>query len=191
MLPSQGERGLALKSLQEEAEDDDGGAPEDTGAPEDSGISANTPYTDEDFFMVMYMCEGISWSCTCGRAKPGRFGSLAFAMKNRHFGGENSRILAGKARKCGRFWVLACVQNPSKQSIWRQCPPSAGKQNTKKMPNRPVFAHVHGPAAARSAPDLEIWGACDLSFRDKLYTPPPLPISGHEALLGWRGGGMF
>ena len=35
------------------------------------------------------------------RAKPGRFGSLAFAMKNRHFGGERSWILAGKARKCG------------------------------------------------------------------------------------------
>ena len=44
--------------------------------------------------------------CTGRRAKPGRFGSLAFAMKNRHFGGECSWILAGKARKCGRFWCL-------------------------------------------------------------------------------------
>ena len=34
---------------------------------------------------------------TGGRAKPGQFGSLVFAM--RHFGGESSRILAGKARK--------------------------------------------------------------------------------------------
>ena len=53
------------------------------------------------------------------RAKPGRFGSLAFAMKNRHIGGQCSCILAGKARKCGKFWVFACVPNPGKQSIWR------------------------------------------------------------------------
>ena len=79
----------------------------------------------------------------CRRANPGRFGSLAFAMKNRHFGGECSWTLAGKARKCGKFWVLACVLNPGKQSIWRQCPLSAGKQSTEKIPNRPVFAHVH------------------------------------------------
>ena len=65
-------------------------------------------------------------------------------MKNRHFGGESSRILAGKARKCGRFWVFACVPNPCKQSIWRQCPPGARKQSTNKLPNRPSFAHVHG-----------------------------------------------
>ena len=70
--------------------------------------------------------------CTGGRAKPGRFGSLVFAMKNRHFGGECSWILAGKARKCGRFWVFGCVPSPGKQSIWRQCPPSARKQSTKK-----------------------------------------------------------
>ena len=74
-----------------------------------------------------------------GRAKPGRFGSFSFAMKNRHFGGACSWILAGKARKCGRFWVFACVPNPGKQSIWRQCPPSARKQSTKKLPNRPGF----------------------------------------------------
>ena len=78
------------------------------------------------------------------RAKTGLFffGSLAFAMKNRHFGGECSWILAGKARKCGRFWVLECVPNPGKQSIWRQCPPSARKQSTKKLPNRPGFTHA-------------------------------------------------
>ena len=81
------------------------------------------------------------------RAKPGRFGSLAFAMKNRHFGGECSWIPAKKARKCGRFWVFACVPNPGRQSIWRQCPPSARKQSTKKLPNRPGFAHVHPPLA--------------------------------------------
>ena len=58
------------------------------------------------------------------RAKPGRSGSLASAIKNRHFGGERSWILAVKARKCGKFWVFAaCVPNPGKQSIWRQHPP--------------------------------------------------------------------
>ena len=72
----------------------------------------------------------------------GRFGSLAFAMKNRHFGGECSWILAGKARKCGRFWVFARAPNPGKQSIWRQCPPCARKESTKKLPNRPGFTHV-------------------------------------------------
>ena len=46
---------------------------------------------------------------------------------------------------CCRFWVFACVPNPGKQSIWRQCPPSARKQSTKKLPNRPGFAHVQGP----------------------------------------------
>ena len=81
-----------------------------------------------------------------GRAKPGRFGSFAFAMKNRHFGGECSWILAGKARKCGRFWVFGCVPNPGKQSIWRQCPPSARKQSTKKLPNRPGFTPVQVPS---------------------------------------------
>ena len=47
-------------------------------------------------------------------AKPGRFGSLAFAMKNRHFRGECSWILEGKARKRGKFWVFACVPNTGK-----------------------------------------------------------------------------
>ena len=32
-----------------------------------------------------------------------------------------------------------------KQSIWRQCPPSARKQSTKKLPNRPGFTHVQKP----------------------------------------------
>ena len=63
-------------------------------------------------------------------------------MKNRHFGGGGSGILAGKARKCGKFWVFACDPNPGKQSIWRQCPPSARKQSTKRLPNRPGFTHV-------------------------------------------------
>ena len=80
----------------------------------------------------------------CRRAKPGRFGSFAFAMKHRHF----SWILAGKARKCGRFWVFVCVcvsqTKPGKQSIWRQCPPSARKQSTKRMPNGPVLPMCWG-----------------------------------------------
>ena len=76
---------------------------------------------------------------------PARFGSLAFAIKNRHFRGECSRILARTARKYSKFWVFACVPNPGKQSIWRQCPPSSGKQSTNKLPNRPVFTHVHPP----------------------------------------------
>ena len=83
----------------------------------------------EDF----YLCAGR-------RAKPGRFGNLAFAMKKGNLGGQCSWIRAGKARKCGLFWVFACVPNPGKQSIWRQCPPSAGKQSTEKMRNRPVFS---------------------------------------------------
>ena len=66
------------------------------------------------------------------RAKAGRFGSLAFTIENRHFGGECSCILAGKARKCDRFWMFARVPNPGKQSIWRQFPPSARQQSTKK-----------------------------------------------------------
>ena len=73
-----------------------------------------------------------AWERGASRAKPGRFGSFAFAMKNRHFGGECSWVLAGKARRCGKFWVFACVPNPGKQSIWRQCPPSARKESTKK-----------------------------------------------------------
>ena len=68
-------------------------------------------------------------------AKLGRFGSFAFAMKNRHFG-------SWRARKRGKFWVFACVPNPGKQSIWWQCPPSARKQSTNKLQNRPGFTHV-------------------------------------------------
>ena len=78
----------------------------------------------------------------CRRAKPGRFGSLAFAMKNRHFGGECSWMRAGEARKCVKFWVFACVPNPGKQSIWRQCSPNAWKQSTKNLPNRPGFTQA-------------------------------------------------
>ena len=98
------------------------------------------------------LCSLFSPVCRCAgrRAKPGRFGSLAFAMKNRHFGGECSWVLAGKARKCGKFWVFACVPNPGKQSIWRQCPPSARKDSTKKLPNRPVFTHVQAYSGALS-----------------------------------------
>ena len=32
-------------------------------------------------------------------------------------GGQSSRALAGKARKCGRLSVFACVPNPDKQSM--------------------------------------------------------------------------
>ena len=38
--------------------------------------------------------------------------------------------------------MFACVPNPGKQSIWRQCPPSARQESTKKLPNHPVFTHV-------------------------------------------------
>ena len=90
---------------------------------------------------------GVSHRCACVKLSAqggGRFGSFAFAMKNRHFGGECSWVLVGKARKCGKFWVFTYVPNPGKQSIWRQCPPSARKESTKKLPNRPVFTHVQG-----------------------------------------------
>ena len=43
--------------------------------------------------------------------------------------------------------MFACVPNPGKQSIWRQCAPSARKQSTKKLPNRPGFTHVQGWAS--------------------------------------------
>ena len=61
-------------------------------------------------FSLVACCRGgFFYPCTGRRANPGRFGSLTFVMKNRHFGGQCSCILAGKARKCGRFWVFACV----------------------------------------------------------------------------------
>ena len=82
------------------------------------------------------------------RAKPGRFGSLAFAMKNTHFGRHCSWILGGKALKCGIFWVFACVPNPGKQSIWRQYPPSARKQSTKKTAKSSRFCPCTGGGIA-------------------------------------------
>ena len=48
-----------------------------------------------------------------------------------------------ESTKIWQSLVFACVPNPGEQSIWRQCPPSARKQSTKKLPNRPGFAHVH------------------------------------------------
>ena len=87
-------------------------------------------------------------------------------MKNRHFEGECSWTLAGKARKCGRFWVFACVPNPGKQSIWRQCPPSARKQRTKKTAKSSRFYPMYSPStqatrvpsiAARRAADISAW----------------------------------
>ena len=56
-------------------------------------------------------------------------------------------FLGGKARKCCRFWVFACVPKAGKQSTWIQRPPSARKQSTKTMPkkNGPVFTHVQLP----------------------------------------------
>ena len=75
------------------------------------------------------------------RAKPGRFGSLAFAMKNRHFGKQCSWRLAGKARKCGRFWAFACVsQILVNKTVSSKCQET---KHEKKLPNRPVFTHVH------------------------------------------------
>ena len=89
----------------------------------------------------------------CRRAKRGRFGSLAFAMKNRHFGGESSRILAGKARECGKFWMFACVPNPSKQSIWRQCPQSARETKHKKNCQIvPVLRMYKGRVVSKKSP---------------------------------------
>ena len=78
------------------------------------------------------------------KGKPGTIWQFSVCHENRHFGGECSRILAGKARKCGNLWVFACVPNPGKQNIWRQCPPSARKQSAHKLPNRPVFTHLQG-----------------------------------------------
>ena len=104
---------------------------------------------------------------TGGMAKPGRFGSLTFAMTSSHFGGVSSRALAGKARECGRFWVFACVPNPGKQSIWRQCPPSARKQSTKNaqiIPFYPCTVEVSTPPPPKKNKYLSI----DLSIY--LYT---------------------
>ena len=53
-----------------------------------------------------------------------------------------------------KFWVFACVPNTGRQSIWRQCPPSARKQSTKKLPNRPAFTHVQGGHPQREGANL-------------------------------------
>ena len=119
-------------------------------------------------FVLIFRSVGKGDRCTGRRAKPGRFGSLAFALKNKHFGGECSQILAGKARKCGRFWVFACAPNPGKQSIWRQCPPSARKQSTKKLPNRPGFTHVQGAAFTIAALLTKVPALAPLSGRGAL-----------------------
>ena len=77
------------------------------------------------------------------RAKPGRFGSLAFALKNRHFGGERSPDTSRESTKMRQILgVCVCPKPPGKQSIWRQRPPSARKQSTDKLPNCPGFTHV-------------------------------------------------
>ena len=47
--------------------------------------------------------------------------------------------------------MFACVPNPGKQSICRQCFLSARKQSTKQMPNRPVFTHVQAIHGVRIA----------------------------------------
>ena len=70
-------------------------------------------------------------------------------MKNRHFGGERSWILAGKARKRGKFWVFACVSRilvnkVSGDSVLQML----GNKGRKKLPNRPVFSHVQIPNAS-------------------------------------------
>ena len=75
----------------------------------------------------------------CGRAKPGRFGSLAFAMKIGISGDSAHGYQQEKHESVADSGCFVCVPNPSKQSIWRQCPPSARKQSTEKMPNRPFF----------------------------------------------------
>ena len=85
----------------------------------------------------------------CRRAKTGRFGSLAFAMKNRHFGGECSWILAGKARKCGRFWVFACLQilvnKPFGDSVL-QVLGNKARKNCQIVPVLPVYGGDVAPA---------------------------------------------
>ena len=66
-----------------------------------------------------------------------KFGSLAFAMKNRHFGGECSWILAGKARKRGKFWMFACVPNPGKLQV----PGNKAQTNCQIVPVLPMYRY--------------------------------------------------
>ena len=77
-------------------------------------------------------------------------------------------MLAGKARTCGKFWVFACVPNPGKQSIQRQSPPSARKQSTNKLLNRPVFAHVQ----VITSHDM---GVCQKNLTNKIGKNGPNP----------------
>ena len=79
---------------------------------------------------------------TSRRARPGRCGSLALAMKNRHFGGECSWILAGKARKCGRFWVFACVGKASGDSVL-QVLGNKARKNCQVVPVLPTYNGYH------------------------------------------------
>ena len=66
-------------------------------------------------------------------------------MKNRHFGRECSCILAGKARKCGRFWVFARVPNPGKQSTWKTVSSKCQETKHEKTAKSSRFTHVHRP----------------------------------------------
>ena len=69
--------------------------------------------------------------------------------------------------------MFACVPNPGKQSIRRQCPPSARKQSTKKLPNRPGFAHVHErPLAVTPFGAPELVPDWQDSHAMRAYVPP-------------------
>ena len=86
------------------------------------------------------------------RAKPGRFGSLAFAMKKRAF---RRTLLLNTSRASTKMWqilgVCLCPKS-GKQSIWRQRPPSARKQSTKKLPDRPGLCPCTAPPPAPRTP---------------------------------------
>ena len=74
------------------------------------------------------MTEVLSWMSAldlrwaeCRRAKPGRFGSLALAMKIGTSGESAPGHRQGKHENMANSGCLCvCVPNPGKQSIWRQ-----------------------------------------------------------------------
>ena len=98
---------------------------------------------------------------TGGTAKPGRFGSLAVAMKNRHFRAESSRILAVKARKSisedfsgdrgYHFTVVLSISGYLRSLCGRSLSSAKFSEvwNLKPFPDncKKIITKTHGPAS--------------------------------------------
>ena len=82
-------------------------------------------------------------------------------------------MLPDTGRESTKMSQIACVPNPGKQSIWRQCPPSARKQSTKKLPNRPGFTHLQGGSCNNRfvlKPDVALASEASNSCKNSLAT---------------------